>query len=187
MRPQKVDDQKLLSGLMSVLRSKGYDGASLNELASASGLQKASLYHRYPGGKKDITLAVLQFVNQWLEKHIVNILTHQEREPEERLREALKNINLLYDSGKLTCILRALSMDSGLDLFKLQLQEAMQAWIHAFGILGKNMGMSEELSKKKAVQTLVKVQGSLVVCKTLEDYSFFDEALKDIEKMYRDT
>ena len=70
MRPQKVEDQALLLGLMAVLSAKGYDGASLNELAESSGLQKASLYHRFPAGKKEITSAVLNYVNEWVKKNI---------------------------------------------------------------------------------------------------------------------
>jgi len=54
MRPQKVNNTELVKGLLNVFRSKGYDGASLNDLAVASGLQKASLYHRFPNGKKEI-------------------------------------------------------------------------------------------------------------------------------------
>ena len=48
MRPQKVQDTEMLQGLMAVLRSRGYDGASLKELSDSTGLKKASLYHRFP-------------------------------------------------------------------------------------------------------------------------------------------
>jgi len=110
MRPQKIDDQTLLSGLMTVLSAKGYDGASLNDLAASSGLQKASLYHRFPGGKKDITLAVLQFVDRWIKINIVKNLNDQSKLPADRLLIGLEKINELYNEGRTTCILRALSL-----------------------------------------------------------------------------
>ena len=51
MRPSKISDEKVFQGLSDVFRRKGYDGASYSDLMKATGLVKASLYHRFPGGK----------------------------------------------------------------------------------------------------------------------------------------
>ena len=56
MRPQKTLDEDVLAGLTEVFQSKGYEAASLQDLARATGLKKASLYHRFPGGKKQMAL-----------------------------------------------------------------------------------------------------------------------------------
>lgn len=169
---------------MSVLRSKGYDGASLNELAGSSGLQKASLYHRYPGGKKEIALAVLNFVDQWVDTNITAVLIDQEILPSERLEIALKNIDAIYNSGKCACILRALSMDNGLGLFAEELKTGMEQWISSFTTLGLSFGFGEDKSKEKAINVLVKVQGSLIVSQTLGNTEPFARALADIKVMY---
>lgn len=184
MRPQKVDDQQLLTGFMSVFRTKGYDGASLNELADATGLQKASLYHRYPGGKKDIALAVLGFVNQWIDRNIVEVLSNKNVTPQSRLLQVMGNINQLYDSGKSICILRSLSMSNSLDLFRPELKLAMNRWMDSFYQLGKEMGISDSISKEMAVNVLIKIQGSLVVAKTMDDLTIFKNVIKEIEGMY---
>ncbi len=185
MRPQKNDDHTLLSGLMTVLSSKGYDGASLNDLAASSGLQKASLYHRFPGGKKDITLAVLQFVGDWIKNNIVKTLKDQKISPTERLKIGLQKINELYNEGRTTCILRALSLNSGTDLFSEELEKAATDWIDAFYSLGKDFGLSEDKAKQTAIAVLTKIQGSLVVSKMLHDRQIFTNALIEIKKMYR--
>lgn len=184
MRPQKIDDQTLLAGLKGVLASKGYEGASLNELASSSGLQKASLYHRFPGGKKDIALAVLNFVGDWIDNNIVNVLQSKHEKPEERLRHALSKIDELYNGGRSTCILRALSMDSGMDLFSVELKGAATKWINSFSSLGRDLGMSEDDTRYAALTVLTKIQGSLVVSKMLDDPHVFKTAMSEIEKMY---
>lgn len=184
MRPQKVDDQQLLTGFMSVFRTKGYDGASLNELADATGLQKASLYHRYPGGKKDIALAVLGFVDQWIVKNLAEVISNKGRSPEARLAQVLGNINRLYDSGKSICILRSLSMSNSLDLFGQELKMTMNRWIETFYHLGIDMGKTDTASREMALQVLIKIQGSLVVGKTMEDTGIFKNTLKEIEGMY---
>jgi len=62
MRPQKVIDSDILKGLTKVFRSKGYEGANLSELAQATNLKKASLYHRFPGGKQEMAVTVLTHI-----------------------------------------------------------------------------------------------------------------------------
>lgn len=184
MRPQKVDDQDMLQGLMSVLRAKGYDGASLMELADAAGLKKASLYHRFPGGKKEMTAAVLDYVSKWTAKHIYDVLVNESHPPKKRLSQALDHIRTLYKDGEAICIIRALSMDTGMALFGEQINTSLQQWITAFALLGKDLGLSPALAKKEAVQTLIEIQGSLVVSKGTGDTDVFDKTLKKIAKRY---
>ena len=58
----KVSEEEVVQKLFQVFRLKGFDGASLSDLAEATGLKKASLYHRYPGGKQEMAAAVMDFV-----------------------------------------------------------------------------------------------------------------------------
>ena len=59
MRPQKVQDIEIMTSLVKTFRSRGYEGSSLAELAKSTGLKKASLYHRFPKGKEEMAIAVL--------------------------------------------------------------------------------------------------------------------------------
>src|SRR5213595_2938683 len=52
MRPAKISDERLFQGLSDVFRRKGYDGTSYSDVMKATGLVKASRYHRFPGGKQ---------------------------------------------------------------------------------------------------------------------------------------
>ena len=187
MRPQKVEGQQLLIGLMSVLRTKGYDGASLNDLAKSTGLQKASLYHRYPGGKKDIAQAVLSFVEAWSDEHILQPLHDQHRAPLERLSTALDRIKILYDNGEATCLYRALLTGSSSDLFGEELKSALTKWLSGFTVLGVALGLDQRLAEEKALKVLVTLQGSLIVAQGLQDTLPFTRALSEIERMYKDT
>lgn len=185
MRPPKVEEEELLKGLMSVLRSKGYDGASLNELAGSSGLKKASLYHRFPGGKKEITTAVLQYVNEWFATNIENILLNQDLPPAKRLVKVVESINYLYEKGKQTCLLRALSMDTGITLFAEELKQSMQKWIDNFSTLGLAFGYAPDIAQQKAVQVITNIQGSLVVSKALGNAHPFEQAMDEILRLYK--
>jgi len=184
MRPQKVNDSQLITGLMKVLRSKGYDGASLNELAKATGLQKASLYHRFPKGKKEIAMSVLNYVKEWIHKNILQLLENDGIPAKERLNKVIKNIDALYANGKTTCLLRALAMDAGIELFGKEIKENMELWLRGFTALGLAFGLEEKTAQAKALQVLVNVQGSLVVSRGLSSTHPFIETMEIVKNMY---
>ena len=184
MRPQKVEDSQVIASLMTVLRSKGYDGASLNELSEATGLKKASLYHRYPGGKEEMANAVLDFVHEWVEKKIYEVLVDKNRPADIRLTKALQNIRELYQDGDAICIFRALSMETGIVLFGEKIAKSMEKWIAAFTQLGKDFGMDDDTALECGQKTLIDVQGSLVVAKAMNNTHFFTKTLKVIEQDY---
>ncbi len=184
MRPQKVDDQQLMSGLLAVLRAKGFEGASLNDLATATGLKKASLYHRFPGGKEEIAKAVLSFVKSWNHQHVLMVLTDEKKSVKERLDKVIKNIERLYDNGKSVCILRALSTDAGIPIFGIQIKESFGIWMKAFTALGVSKGFIPEKSEQMAKEVIIKVQGSLILAKGINDYAVFRNALMNIKEMY---
>ncbi len=184
MRPQKVQDIDMLVGFLSVFRSKGYDGASVNELAKAARLKKASLYHRFPGGKKEMVGAVLEHIEDWTFQNFYNILTDKDIKPEERLSKALTNIKGLYDNGKSVCIYRALLMDSSMGLFGDTIKRGVAQWVDSFKEIGMAFKLKEVESKEKAQQTFIDIQGSLVLSKATGSISPFTKTLKNIELRY---
>src|SRR5260370_31624476 len=70
MRPAKVTDAQLYEDLAAVFRRKGYAGTSYSDIREATGLVKASLYHRFPGGKEEMVNAILRRVD----RHFVDYL-----------------------------------------------------------------------------------------------------------------
>lgn len=184
MRPQKVLDIEILTGLAKVFRSKGYEGASLKDLSEATGLKKASLYHRFPNGKKEMADAVLGHVGNWVEEHVFQAFLDQELSPQARLKKGLLEIRTLYNGGDEVCVFRALSMEAGFELFDKQIRNGMSMWIATL----KNIGIALELdpneAEKRAVQTLIEIQGSLIVTKGMGDVIIFENTLQNIEHNY---
>ncbi|MBQ4802880.1 transcriptional regulator, TetR family [Aquimarina amphilecti] len=185
MRPVKVEDKQLMDGLNKVFRAKGYEGASLNELAEGAGLKKASLYHRFPEGKKGIGLAVLSYSSDWLHKNLYELLIDKKLTKEKRLEMTLTRIKDLYDDGKETCVLRSLSMESGMGIFGEQIKGEMNRWIRNFTEFGLEFGLSKDQSTRIAKQGLISIQGSLVVSNAMSDNSLFLDTLEDIKLKYK--
>ena len=179
----KVSQDELLMGLLEVFRKVGYEGASLEALASASGLKKSSLYHRFPGGKKQMATEVLKFAGQWVAANITGVLKSED-DPKKKLKKALKNIDKLYSGGEGDCILRALSMDSGLDLFSKLIHGAFNDWIDGFSRLALEFGYSIRASKKVSEDIVIKIQGSLIVANGTGNKSIFKRTLKEVENSF---
>ncbi len=169
---------------MSVFRSKGYDGASLNELAEATGLKKASLYHRFPGGKKEMTDAVLDFMEAWINEKVYMVLSNSEVPPQRRLKDAIHNIGQVYGHGTKVCLYRSLSMDTGMSLFGNKIEKGIGQWLESFSILGEAVGKDVETALKMAKQSFIEVQGSLVLSKAMGNTEPFAQAIQNIETRY---
>ena len=184
MRPQKIDDSELMWKLFEVLRSKGYAGTSLNDLAEAAGLKKASLYHRFPNGKEEITLTVLAYSREIVDNTILDVLKDSGKEPEIRLKVALKNISKFYDQGKKTCLTRALSTEKDWPILTDLLKTGSEKWIHAFQTIAIDLGFDIEVVEDMALDTIIRIQGSLLISNYLDSVLPFKKTLRKIEKLY---
>ena len=81
----------LMKNIAEVFASRGYDGATLANLASAAGLSKASLYHHFPGGKPEMAAALLHQAIQELEQLAFAALAG-DAEPRQKLRAFIKGV-----------------------------------------------------------------------------------------------
>ncbi|MCB4799976.1 TetR/AcrR family transcriptional regulator [Neotamlana laminarinivorans] len=184
MRPKKVVDKDMLIGLSKVFRDKGYEGASLKELAEITGLKKASLYHRFPKGKQQMAEAVFTHIDEWVRANIFSVLNDKSKTPQIRLKNGLMNIKKLYAGGKESCIFNAFSKETGMSLFEESIKNSMVEWVKAFTEIGLELMLPIKKSKAYAIQTLIEIQGSLIVTKGLNDINLFETTLNHIEKRY---
>ena len=61
-----ISDDAFLATSLNLFRTYGFEGVSIKRLADATGLEKASLYYRFPGGKDEIAMAVANDVVRWI-------------------------------------------------------------------------------------------------------------------------
>ena len=184
MRPQKIDDIELINKIIPLLRNRGFAGTSIQDLSEVTGLKKASLYHRFPGGKEDMVLAALKYVSMQVRKEILEVLTDNTLAPKKRLEKGLQGIARYYENGKSPCLFRSLSLESGQNTLISELNVGMVKWLEAFTELGIDMKYDLKKAKDKAMNVLISIQGSLVVCQTLKTTVPFTDALEIIRNIY---
>lgn len=168
--------------LLAAFREVGYDGISMSELGKVAGIQKASLYHRFPNGKLEMAKTVLDYIETESQTYIVDVLKSTSKKPAPRVKTAFKAIDALYEGGRLNCILRALSLGSAADLFREQIAGIFTCWIEGFTQIGLEVGKTPKEAKRLAQQVVIRVQGVLIVSRALEDPSLFQQILSDLEK-----
>lgn len=166
-RPQAVTDQDLIDRLSAVFSDVGYAGASLTDLARAAGLGKASLYHRFPGGKRQMAEEVLADAGQWLDAHVLAPLTG-EGPVRARLAEALQALDGFYHGGRRACLLNMLSSPRNEDgPFAPAVKAAIQSLIAAFAATARDAGLAADEAGRRAQRAVMLLQGSLVLSRGL--------------------
>ena len=86
---QKFSEDEVLSTLTRLFRDHGYDGISLSLIMKATGLAKASIYHRFRGGKEEMAATVMDRVAGEFASDLLAPL-NEPGDPAERLRETGK-------------------------------------------------------------------------------------------------
>lgn len=69
---------------------KGFDAASMSDIAEAVGITKAGIYHYIPGGKKDLLYAIMSYGMDRLEREVI-VPARRIPDAESRLRAMVAN------------------------------------------------------------------------------------------------
>ena len=177
MAKTRVNDQQLLERLTKVFQVYGYEGASLSLISEATGLQRASLYHRFPQGKEQMVEAVLKHVDQRLETYLLAPL-NENGDPAGRVREMAKRISEFYLDGQRSCLLDTLSLGKESGEFHTHIKQSFTAWLNALKDIAREAGFSAAEARKRSEQALVSIEGALVFARATGNTKPFKQAIK---------
>jgi len=172
-----VSDDVFLATALDLFRTHGFEGVSLKRLADATGLEKASLYYRYPGGKDEIAMAIAADVVAWFQANIFDPLAGNGT-PRKRVALVAERLRQFYSGGSKACLMDVLSIPGGSEELQLALRAAMQAWIGAFAQVAKESGLGAAAARSRAEEAIVRIEGSLILARVLGDATAFDRTLK---------
>ena len=176
-RKSLIANDALLERLSATFRDVGYEGASLARLSEATGLKKASLYHRFPGGKEQMGLEVLQEAARWLTLHVLEPLAG-DGSPRERISAMTRELDCFYRSGEQGCLLNMLSSPMGESgPFKAAIRQVFEAFVSALARVVTEAGCPADLAQDRAERAVALIQGSLVLARGLGSTEPFRKAL----------
>jgi AcrR family transcriptional regulator len=178
----RLNDEELADRALGVFRDYGYEGSSLSRLAESAGLEKASFYYRYPGGKKDIALAVAARVNSWFAENVVEPLAGA-GPPHQRVRQVAQRLRKFYGDGSQPCVLDTLSLRGGPPELQAALAGALRAWIAAFIAIAVESGFSRTQAARRAQQAIINIEGSLVLSRVSDNPGIFLQTLTGLPEL----
>jgi len=171
---------EILGRLMLLFRQRGYDGASLAEIAEVTGLGKSSLYHHFPGGKAEMAREVMAHLSQQLEPALARV--RAPGAPRAKLAAFLDAVEEVYDSGRLACLLERLCASAERKRFAKPVRSTFESLLEAFERLCLEAGQKRSLAKERAEEAVVRIQGSLVLGAGLDQPQVFMRALGKIRE-----
>lgn len=181
MRPAKITEHKLYDRISGVFRKKGYDGATYAELMRATGLVKASLYHRFPGGKEDMVEAVLSAADKRFSEYVL-APAFTPGPVLERTRQVARNLGKFYSSGESWCLLDTLTLTDNPAVLR-HARRSMEMWIDTFARLSIEAGTAPESARRRARAAVAAIQGALVVSRVTGDRHTFLRTLGRLPRL----
>lgn len=179
-RKASIEDEELMARLSRVFRDVGFEGATLSMLAEATGLQKASLYHRFPEGKEQMAREVLQSAGSWLEDNILAPLKG-DGTPTDRITSMVKQLDEFYSGGRQACLLNMLSSAHIAEgPFTHLIRQVFEAWINAVSAVLMDAGIDKKAARLRAERAMMMLQGSLVFSRGIGTTRPFRDFLKSL-------
>ena len=176
MPPRLVSDTQLVDRLTDLFRSEGFEASSLNEIARATGLQKSSLYHRFPGGKEQMAADV---ANAVIERFATDILAplFTDAPARDRISEVGRNLDRFYEGGDRRCLLDVLTVGHPGPAASAALADAGRGWIDAFADVARAAGASRRDATARAQDAVAGIEGALVLARVTGDKAAFSRAI----------
>ena len=178
----RVGSAELIESISQVFRRYGYEGATMSRISAATGLERASLYHRFPGGKDEMVAAAAAAGNTWFGEHVLQPL-FQSGNPTDQLKVVCQRLREFYDDGRLPCVLESLSLPAGSEELHRALGSSLDAWLEAFTQLARKSGCSPAAARDRAEQAIIEIEGSMVLARVRGDSGPFLRTIRKLPQL----
>lgn len=173
--------EALLAELTPVFMTRGYEGATLSQLARATGLGKASLYHHFPGGKEEMAAVLLRDAVASLDQTAFARL-NEHRGPAERLARFVDGFDLYVDGGKRGCLVAILGQGSIGNSYGEQIAGQFRDWHARLAAVFEETGLKPKRAARDADALLAGLYGYLLNANLRNDVGVFTRGLKRLKK-----
>ncbi|WP_419192007.1 TetR/AcrR family transcriptional regulator [Engelhardtia mirabilis] len=175
----RLDDSDLLTALEGIFRTHGFEGASVGRLVEATGLQRASLYHRFPGGKAQMATAVLTALHQGLVAQILAPLSG-DGDLTSRVRAVAGRIDAFYAGGQRPCAIDTLSLGQPTQEVAAAIADTVETLVAGLAGAAREAGATPAAARRRAEEAFVRVEGALVLARASGETRAFKRVIKGL-------
>lgn len=163
--------------LAEVFREHGFEGASISVIGERTGLGKGSLYHFFPGGKDEMAAVVLAEIGGWFEAEIYRPL-REAKDPRAAIDGMIRAVDDYFRSGRRICLIGAFALDNVRDRFAAAVKGYFAEWRAALAAALERAGSRPDLARSLSEETVIAIQGALVLARALDDPMVFSRSLE---------
>jgi TetR/AcrR family transcriptional repressor of lmrAB and yxaGH operons len=155
-----------------LLRRQGYAATGLNEIVTASGAPRGSLYFHFPGGKEQLAITAMEQVGEQLARAIEAILASSDELPQSlaRLVDALAaglEASDYADGCPIATV--ALEASAASEPIRLAASAAFASWIAVLRARLVEEGFGDAAAQRRALLVLAAIEGALILARAERD------------------
>lgn len=173
--------QTLLASLRPVFEERGYDGATLSQLAAAAGLGKASLYHHFPGGKAEMAAVLLRESVAELERLAFAKLASP-RSPQQRLADFIDGFRDYARDGEGACLVLVMSQGGAGSIHGETIARQYADWLRRLASTFEEAGIGAKKADRRANELLAGLYGHLQTAQLMRSPEIFRRYAKRARK-----
>lgn len=148
-------------------------------LSKVSGWGRASLYHHFPGGKKEIAARALAHVGEKAKRNVLLSLEGPDS-PRVKLERFASAVLKFYRNGQLNCIVASVVLGGGRDEFADTLKGSVLEWMAALSAVLVRAGVGSAEAMRRAENALVQIQGALILTRCLQSEEPFRRVMREL-------
>jgi TetR/AcrR family transcriptional repressor of lmrAB and yxaGH operons len=177
---EQAMNEGLIEKITESFQAHGFEGASLSAISKATGLIKASLYWRFPHGKKEMAEAALRSVDQQFSQYVLQPIDEAGPIPT-RLAEVANRLREFYGDGKRACLLDTLTLGGSPTAIRKHARITMEYWVSQFEKLARESGLDHRVARLAAEDAVAALEGALVLARVSGDREVFRRAVESLE------
>ncbi|MCE0764624.1 TetR/AcrR family transcriptional regulator [Pseudonocardia kujensis] len=174
-RPPSIEDDKLTDLIVAVFRERGFVGTAIGDLSTASGLRRASLYHRFPAGKEQMAEVALDTVGRRFRRILEPM--REDADVAAGIAETARRLGEFYGAGALSCVLDTMTLAGAPAEIRDRARSLATAWIDAMTDAARRAGHRPDAALRAAKDAFVRIEGALVLGRVTGDTGAFAEAV----------
>ncbi|MBF6212386.1 TetR/AcrR family transcriptional regulator [Nocardia puris] len=167
MPPRTDSRQRFIDAAADLFHTQGYHATGLNQLVSAGGAPKGSLYFHFPGGKEQLAAEALARSSEQLRDLLADALAAGDTDA---VVEALAE-NLRASDFQRGCPLATVALDasSASEPIRQACAEGFESWRLAIAEFVRRKGIEAARADALSVLALSMIEGALLLARTQRD------------------
>jgi TetR/AcrR family transcriptional repressor of lmrAB and yxaGH operons len=179
--PGRASREAFIASTGRLLRRQGYAATGLNEIVSASGAPKGSLYFHFPGGKEELAAAAMERTGEELRGAIAAVIASRPRAADS-LSALIDGLGAGLEASGFRdgCPIATVTLEAAgtSETVRLAAERVFGSWLQTLEQGLRADGLNDQQAARRALLVLAAIEGALLLARARRDLAPL-EAVRD--------